>query len=85
MESQKIAGIEIKSFKNVLFDNENTLYGEKLQSGLPIFKSIIYLRYQENDKWKELIGEEHAFYLDQLKIDFNSIKADIGKIKLFLE
>lgn len=40
--------MEVKNFKNVMFDNESNIFGEKLQSGLPIFKSIIYLRYQDN-------------------------------------
>jgi hypothetical protein len=36
----------------VAFDNESSLFGEKLQSGLPIFKSVIFLRYQDEERWK---------------------------------
>ena len=61
--------IELKNNKNVEFKNTDELYSEKLQSGLPIFKSIIYMRYQSNDKWEELLGEEKAFFPDQYKLN----------------
>jgi hypothetical protein len=80
-----LATIELKNPKDVGFDNEGELYAEKLQSGLPIFKSIIYIRYQNNDRWQELLGEEHAFLADQHKLNVSEIKASVPKIKLFLE
>lgn len=43
------------------------------------------MRYQDNQKWTQFFGEEKAFAADQLNIDFPQIKADIGKIKYFLE
>ena len=56
-----------------------------MKSGLPIFKSIQFLRYQDNEKWTEFFGEERPFIVDQSTIDFSQIKVDINKIKLFIE
>ena len=80
-----IRDIEIRGLREVLFDNEDELYSEKLKSGAPIFKSITFLRYQDNEKWTEFFGEERPFIVDQANIDFSQIKVDIGKMKLFLE
>jgi hypothetical protein len=82
---QLIRNIEIRSLREVTFDNEDELYSEKLKSGAPIFKSITFLRYQDHDKWIEFFGEERPFIVDQENIDFSQIKVDISKIKLFLE
>jgi hypothetical protein len=80
-----IRDIEIRNLREVQFENEEGLYSEKLKSGLPIFKSIQFLRYQDNEQWVEFFGEEKPFIVDQSNIDFTQIKVDIGKIKLFLE
>ena len=42
------------------------------------------MRYQNNDKWEELLGEEHAFVADQHKLNVSEISANIPKTKLFL-
>jgi hypothetical protein len=84
-ESHHLRNMDIKNLKEVAFENEEELYTEKLKSGLPIFKAIQFLRYQDHDKWSEFFGEERPFLFDQANIDLTQIKADIGKIKLFLE
>lgn len=43
------------------------------------------MRYQSNDKWEELMGEDHAFFPDQHQINVEELKSNIPKIKLFLE
>lgn len=82
---QIIRNIEIRELREVTFDNEDELYSERLKSGSPIFKSITFLRYQDNDKWTEFLGEERPFIVDQANIDFSQIRVEINKIKLFLE
>jgi hypothetical protein len=84
-EESLIRKIEVKSFRDVKFPNDKDIVNERLKSGLPIFKSIIYIRSQDEKIFEEHEGESIPFIPDQKYIDFNKVEEDITNTKLFLE